>query len=67
MQIYCDGEHGIPIHFPDDGAADGAIFTAHELRQEARKAGWTRIQGQDLCETCNPHFSAQMKRKGGAK
>ena len=53
IQLYCDGEHGIDIHFPEDGAVDGAILTAHELRKEAKKAGWSRTrQGQDLCELC---------------
>lgn len=54
IQLYCDGEHGIEIHFPEDGPMDGAILTAHELRQEAKKAGWGRTRdGRDLCDTCN--------------
>jgi hypothetical protein len=55
LQLYCDGDHGIDIYFPEDGAVDGAILTPHELRKEAKKAGWSRTRGtmpQDLCPSC---------------
>jgi hypothetical protein len=53
IQLYCDGEHGIEIHFPEDAPMDGAILTASELRKEAKKEGWARIEGRDLCDECN--------------
>jgi hypothetical protein len=52
IQISCDGDHGIDIHFPEDGAVDGAIFTYAALRREARKAGWSCKTGADFCPTC---------------
>jgi hypothetical protein len=52
IQLYCDGEHGIDIHFPEDAPMDGAILSAAELRKEAKKEGWSRSRGQDLCPTC---------------
>lgn len=52
MQLYCDGDHGIEIHFPNLGAVDGAICSASDLRREARKRGWRRRHGQDLCPSC---------------
>ena len=60
IQLNCDGEHGIEIHFPEDAPMDdGAILTAHELRKEAKKEGWARIDGQDLCPDC------KVQRKAG--
>lgn len=62
MQLYCDGDHGIEIHYPDNGAVDGAMFTAAELRREARHvAGWARIKGCDLCADC---ARSERKSKG---
>ena len=55
IQLYCDGDHGIPIHFPEDGALDGTVFSHADLRREAHKEGWRRTQGdwkQDLCPEC---------------
>jgi hypothetical protein len=67
IQIYCDGEHGIDIHFPEDAPMDGSILTAHELRMEAKKAGWSRRQGQDLCEGCTKEHSLTEILKRGRK
>jgi hypothetical protein len=60
IQLYCDGEHGIEIHFPEDAPMDGAILTPHELRKEAKKAGWARIEGQDLCPDCKAQRKAGL-------
>jgi hypothetical protein len=67
FQLYCDGEHGVPIYFPEDGAVDGAILTHGEVRQEAKQQGWGRKADHggyvDLCPTCNAaHRQERLKR-----
>jgi hypothetical protein len=62
IQLFCDGDHGMDIYFPEDGPMDGAILTAAELRKEAKKAGWGRTRaGMDLCESCNADRKADRK------
>ena len=66
FQIHCDGDHGIPIFWPEEGAVDGAIYTPAEARQDARKAGWGRRSDQggyvDLCPDCLSTHKSEMKR-----
>ena len=59
--IFCDNEHGVgDICFPDIDGMDGysikQLFikgnTARELRAEAKKAGWGRVNGGDYCPGC---------------
>ena len=53
VQLYCDGDHGIPIFWHEDGAIDGALLTHAEVRREAKRAGWGRADdGAKLCDLC---------------
>jgi hypothetical protein len=59
--LFCDNEHGVgePC-FPDVDKMDGydvkQMFikgaSARALRQEAKKAGWSRVNGGDYCPIC---------------
>lgn len=59
--LFCDNEHGTgDVTFPDLDRLDafetkqvlikGA--SAKELRKEAKKEGWGRINGADYCPAC---------------
>ena len=59
--LFCDNEHGTgDVTFPDLDSLDsfetkqsvikGA--TTRELRAEAKKAGWGRVNGGDYCPQC---------------
>jgi hypothetical protein len=70
IQLFCDGDHGIKIHYPEDGPVDGAIVTPFELRLEARKAGWGRKRDglygfTDQCPQCAAQ--AKKEEKGKAR
>jgi hypothetical protein len=67
IQLFCDRDHGIEIHFPEDGSVDGAIFTEGMLRTEAKKSGWGRAQAGggyiDLCADClRDHQGTRLAR-----
>lgn len=51
LQIHCDGEN-CEVHYPEAGAADGAIFTPGDVRKMAKNHGWKRVGGRDLCIAC---------------
>lgn len=73
IQLYCDGDHGIPIYFPDDGAIDGSILSPAQVRIEARKDGWGRandgVRLVDLCPDCLKHHKRSLRKvmRGRAK
>lgn len=50
IQLHCDGER-CSNHFPEDGALDAVIFTAMEVRKEAKAAKWR-------CDTVKTQFGA---------
>ena len=59
--LFCDNEHGTgDVCFPDIDKMDGFDIkqvlikgnTAKELRKEAKKAGWGKINGGDYCPAC---------------
>lgn len=59
--MFCDNEHGTgDVCFPDIDRMDyfdiKQVFiksnTSKELRREAKKAGWGRVNGGDYCPAC---------------
>jgi hypothetical protein len=59
--LFCDNEHGTgDVVFPDlpnlRGFEVGQYFslerTAAEVRREAKKIGWGRVNGCDYCPNC---------------
>jgi hypothetical protein len=58
--LFCDNEHGTgDITFPEVLDAQRFITeqpdtpaNAVELRREAKKSGWGRVNGGDYCPTC---------------
>ena len=59
--LFCDNEHGTgDVCFPDIDKMDSYDIkqvlikgnTAKELRKEAKKDGWGRINGGDYCPAC---------------
>lgn len=55
--LFCDNEHGTgDVSFPDIGKLDEHHFVfplnQRELRKEAKKAGWSRVNGADYCDMC---------------
>jgi hypothetical protein len=59
--IFCDNEHGVgDLTFPDLDELDAHQLKQYfiearngGLRKEAKKAGWTRVNGADLCPGCS--------------
>lgn len=61
MILFCDNEHGTgDVCFPDLDSMDSfetkQLFINGRplriLRQEAKKAGWGRVNGADYCPGC---------------
>ena len=61
MILFCDNEHGTgDVCFPDLDRVDSfetkqAFIkgnTVRQLRAEAKKAGWGRVNGGDYCPAC---------------
>lgn len=55
--LFCDNEHGNgDVTFPDIDDLRSEHFvaprTTAQLRKEARKAGWRRVDGVDYCDAC---------------
>jgi hypothetical protein len=64
FQIFCDGEHRDDVYWPEEGAVDGAIYTAGEARSEARKEGWGRADdGRRLLDLCPACFRKHQQSK----
>ena len=66
FQVFCDRDHGIEVHWPEDGAIDGNILTPHQARADARKEGWGRandgVKLVDLCPDCFRDHLASLKK-----
>jgi len=59
--LFCDNEHGSgDVCFPDIATLDPFTVmqtfikgnSTRELRAEAKKAGWGRVNGGDYCPAC---------------
>lgn len=59
--LFCDNEHGTgDVSFPDLVRSPGEDLAQHfisyvdarKLRQEAKKNGWSYIDGHDYCAMC---------------
>ena len=59
--LFCDNEHGNgDVTFPDIAVMDSFNIqqefigerTLGQLRKEAKKAGWGRVNGGDYCPAC---------------
>ena len=55
--LFCDNDHGAgDVTFPATTDLDVRDFietpSLKQLRAEAKKAGWSRERGRDICEGC---------------
>lgn len=51
--VFCDG-----CHQPLDNSTVPSAHTVAEARRDAKRSGWARKRGRDLCGGCDQHTPA---------